>query len=166
MYVSAVKVTHINDVALATPISLPEHNRSSLPISYEEIKSEARTANGTLRKFVIAKKKNIELSWNMLPSRADLVVDYPSVTGVVGAEGIQDLYNLHSSNKLTLALRYHSAPGVSSDSSAPMSSVNVDTVNVFISSFQYNIVKRLNDKIGASPSGFDYVDVSIGFTEV
>ena len=155
-----MSMTTISAIKVTSPITmeLTEHNRSTLPIQYEAIENARRTANGTMRKFVIAKKKNIALSWSMLPSRTNLTVD-----GKSGAEAIKDLYDNYYEVPLTLEVKYHhTANGIySSDDSS--TSMTTETITVFISSFAYDIQKRLKDTTG---SGFDYVNVSIGFTEV
>lgn len=152
--VSAIKVT--------SPVAFEftEHNRSTLPIGYEHIETSQRTANGTMRKFVVAKKKGIQLSWSMLPSRTNLTVD-----GKYGAEAIKDFYETYCFEPLSLDVKYHksSPTSFSSDNSSAVSSLTAETLTVFITSFSYEVVKRLND---SSNSGFDYVNVSIGFTEV
>ena len=155
-------ITTVSAVKVTSPVvfEFTEHNRSSLPIQYEQIETTQRMANGTMRKFVVAKKKTIQLAWSMLPSRTNLTVD-----GKYGAEGIKDLYDTYCFKPLTVELRYHqSTPtSFSSDNSAEVSSLTAETLTMFISGFSYDVKKRLND---SGSTGFDYVDVSISFTEV
>ena len=47
---------------------LTDHNRSDIDITPLLIEKEARMANGTLRKFVVAKKDIISVSWDFLPT--------------------------------------------------------------------------------------------------
>ena len=158
-----MSMTTISAIKITSPVTLEltEHNRSSLPLSPELISAERRTANGTMRKYVIAKKNSFQVSWNMLPSRTDLTVD-----GKSGAEAIKDFYDLYCGQPVTLELKYHqnrsggSLVYASDDSSTSMST---QTLNVFITSFSYEIVKRLQD---SGTTGFDYVNISMGFTEI
>ncbi|NBO23575.1 hypothetical protein EBU94_09605, partial [bacterium] len=63
-------------------ISLTEHNREPIDFSYENITKEARMANGYMRKYVVAQKKNLSVDWNMVPSVAS--VQTMIVTGSAG----------------------------------------------------------------------------------
>lgn len=47
---------------------LTDHNRGEIDITPLLIEKEARMANGTLRKFVVAKKDVISVSWDFLPT--------------------------------------------------------------------------------------------------
>jgi hypothetical protein len=66
---------------------LSEHNRAPVSISIDRIQQTQRMSNGTLRKFFIADKKTINISWSMLPSRASYTVDEK-----YGARDIKDFY--------------------------------------------------------------------------
>lgn len=155
-FISAIKIT--------SPITLEltDHNRSTLMLTPEQISNERRTANGTMRKYVIAVKNSFQVSWNMLPSRTNMTVD-----GKTGAEAIKDFYDLYNGRPITLELRYHQYRGAGSSvvysTDDNTTTMTVQTLNVFISSFSYEVVKRLKD---SSTTGFDYVNVSIGFTEI
>ena len=74
-YISALTITEVDGVALATPFKFTEHSRSSIPLSYEHIESAERMANGSLRKFIIAKKMSFSVSWQNLPSLDAMTVD-------------------------------------------------------------------------------------------
>jgi hypothetical protein len=47
---------------------LTDHNRESISFDYEIIERSARMADGTMRKFVVAKKMKINTAWHDLPS--------------------------------------------------------------------------------------------------
>lgn len=49
---------------------ITDHNRGPAQISYETIENSARMANGTMRKFITANKKNISFSWTDVPAAA------------------------------------------------------------------------------------------------
>jgi len=56
-------------------IKLSEHNREPIEISIERIEQSQRMANGSLRKFFVADKKNFSVSWNRLPGSRIYTVD-------------------------------------------------------------------------------------------
>ncbi len=66
---------------------LTEHNRAPLQISYEEIGNLERTARGTKRGYVVARKRSFQLSWDTCPSDALATVD-----GFWGANELKDFY--------------------------------------------------------------------------
>lgn len=47
--------------------AITEHNRSELSISPKRIETSKRMANGMLRKYVIADKREFSVSWDMVP---------------------------------------------------------------------------------------------------
>jgi hypothetical protein len=147
--VSALKVTHVNGVALTTAFEFTEHNRSSIPLSYEYIESAERMANGYMRKFVVAKKASFSVSWSELPSPTLQTVD-----GKPGAAGIKNFYDLYYGDKLTVVFTHY-------NTEVEGAITSTDTVDMYISSFSYEISKRLTTSAG----GYDRVNVSIGFLE-
>lgn len=64
-----------------------DHNRSALNVSYESIESSGRTVNGTLRKFVVARKRTFKIEW------VDLFNTDNTVDGFMGADAIDAFYN-------------------------------------------------------------------------
>jgi len=61
---------------------LTDHNRQSINISFEPIQREKRMANGYMRKYVIAQKRNVSVNWDMVPSVAS--VQTQIITGSSG----------------------------------------------------------------------------------
>ena len=59
----------------ATWIYLTDHNRQPVKIVFEVIEKTNRMADGTLRRYVIARKHKISTSWKMLPSKTAETVD-------------------------------------------------------------------------------------------
>ena len=47
---------------------ITDHNREPFSISTEIIESQSRMANGTMRKYVVAQKNKISVSWKYVPS--------------------------------------------------------------------------------------------------
>ena len=74
-------------IYLNTTIKLSDHNRQPVSIQTNRIEKQQRMSNGTLRKFFIADKKSINVSWNMLPSLSTFTVD-----GGYGAIDLRSFY--------------------------------------------------------------------------
>jgi len=64
-----------------------EHNRDPISISTNRIENVQRMSNGTLRKYFIADKLNLSISWEMIPSFRNETVD-----GGWGAEDLKTFY--------------------------------------------------------------------------
>lgn len=105
-----------------------EHNRSSIDVSPIRIEKVKRTANGTARKFFIAEKKRISVSWDMLPSTTALTVD-----GGWGATDLKSFYE-SSTGRGSFSIRLNYAKNGSS-SYEP-------TINVMFADFSCVLVKR------------------------
>lgn len=118
-----------------------EHNRQSIQITEQKIKSSERTINGTLRENVRAVKSRYSISWELVPSLASKTVD-----GFWGGREILDF--ARSTNSFTLEIRYDDADG----------GTLTKTV-VFSGDPEYEVV-------GRSPAGFDLVNVSVELEEV
>ena len=108
----------LNDVALS------EHNRNPVGIGYNRIEKSQRMSNGTLRRFFIADKKTLTVSWNMLPSYSNYTVD-----GGYGALDLKALYESFAQSTFNVKLKTGTTTGF------------IDTTMVF-SSFTCELVKR------------------------
>lgn len=149
---------------------LTDHNRDPISISTELIESQARMANGRMRKYVVAQKNTISASWSYVPSKTAETADLN-----YGAAWIESFYKSNAGIPIYLKL-------VSSeiDPDAAMGAIPSDTnfktaseiiptlvrpnatgskvFTVFMSNFSKTIVNRT--KLS------DYVDMSIDFTEI
>lgn len=104
-----------------------EHNRSAIEVSTERIEQATRMANGTLRKFFIADKKQFSVSWTMLPGRRAYTAD-----GYWGAEDLIKFYESpEGQSTFNIKLNY------AYDGTALFT-----TYNVNCSSFTANLRKR------------------------
>jgi len=72
---------------LNSNIKLSEHNRQPVSIGKTRIEQTKRMNNGLMRKFFIAEKETISVSWNMLPSFSTMTVD-----GGYGAVDLKAFY--------------------------------------------------------------------------
>lgn len=73
-------------------ILITDHNRSPLQESVELIERKARMANGTLRKYVVAKKKTWSCSWEMLPAVNTVAGGMSTVDGGMAGQAMLDFY--------------------------------------------------------------------------
>lgn len=137
---------------------LTDHNRQAIEINTELIEKESRMANGTLRKFVVAKKDTISTSWEFLPAKSSDIVD-----GNYSGSWLTAFYNANVGLPIYLKLvaSKHNDPAIGAypvDSSYATAQNTSRIYNVFISSFSKTVSKRTKVT--------DYIDMSIEFTEV
>lgn len=131
--------------------SLSDHNRSPLDISYEPIEKSQRTANGTMRKYVVATKRTFTTSWQDLPGMTSQTVD-----AKMGAMELKKFYEDNFDNSFVFKIY----AGSESSPTQRAAATPTETVNtsVFISNFSCTISKRLG--------GIDFWNVDISFVEV
>lgn len=115
-----------------------DHGRSPLSQSVERIETKQRMANGTMRRYVVAKKRIWQVSWNNLPDRATTFL-----AGGNPGEWIEAWHDDHDGEFL-MRLR----DGAS----------NLEVVTVMITDFSKEIVKR--------GSSFDLWTLDITLEEV
>lgn len=153
----------------STWYKLTDHNREPVQIDVELIESSSRMANGSLRKYVVAKKHKISTSWAFLPTKTAETAD-----GNFGAAWMESFYNANAGIPIYVKiieskLNADPAAGAIPDESGnnfktaqtELSTANATgsrTYSVFITSFTKTLVKR-------TPIA-DYVDISIEFTEM
>lgn len=153
----------------STWYKLTDHNRQPIQIDIELIENQSRMADGSLRKYIVAKKHKVSTSWNFLPTKTAETAD-----GNYGAAWIESFYNANAGipiyvkiveSKLNTDPAAGSVPDESGDNfktSATEASVTNATgyvvYNAFITSFSKTVSKR--SKIS------DYVDIDIEFTEI
>lgn len=164
-----VSINYNPSTQSGTWYKLTDHNRQEIDIKPIVIEKESRMANGTLRKFVIAKKDVISVSWDFLPSK-------PSSTGnssndanftVVDANSsgswIQSFYNANVGVPIYLKIiaSKHTDPA---SGTAPLDSTYVSALTgekiyeVFMTGFSKTIKKR--------NSVTDFLDITLEFTEI
>jgi hypothetical protein len=126
-------------------LTLSDHSRSPLSVNYEVIENSQRMANGTLRKYIISKKRNLTCSWDMLPTSSDLVVDNNA-----SALSMKRFFEINNVYPMTMSIYYkrNSSPDLS----------YVETIEVFWDSFNFDVIKRYQN--------FDYWNVTTDFMEI
>lgn len=137
---------------------LTDHNRSPIKISTEIIESQSRMANGNMRKYVVAQKNNISVSWSFVPSKQSECVD-----GFYSAAWLESFYKNNSGLPIFLkvvASELDPDPAFGSLPTGTFATAQTGfkTYNVFMNDFSKTIINRT--KVS------DYVDMNIEFTEI
>lgn len=73
-----------DDVSLTR---VTEHNRAPVDVSWESIETSERMINGTLRKWLVTRKRTWSTSWEMVPHSTNRTVD-----GGMGGEAMESFY--------------------------------------------------------------------------
>lgn len=148
---------------------LTDHNRQEIQITPMLIEKEQRMANGTLRKFVVAKKDIISVSWDFLPSK-------PANTGNVTNDAKFDIVDSNYAGSWMESF-YNSNVGIPiylkiiaskytdpATGQVPLANTYVSastgekTYQVFMTGFSKTIRKR-------NPVT-DFLDITLEFTEI
>jgi hypothetical protein len=137
---------------------LTDHNREPIQIKPEIIESQSRMANGKMRKYVIAQKNNISVSWKYVPSKTSECVD-----GFYGAAWIESFYKSNASVPIYLKVVSSELDPdilIGSIPSGTFSTAETgfQVYSVFMTDFSKTVINRT--KLS------DYVDMSIEFTEI
>jgi hypothetical protein len=137
---------------------LTDHNRSPIKISPEIIEAESRMANGKMRKYVIAQKNNISVSWNYVPSKTSECVD-----GFYSAAWLESFYKSNSGLPIYLKvvsseLDPDPAFGALPAGTFATAQTGSKVYNVYMNGFSKTIINRTRIS--------DYVDMNIEFTEI
>lgn len=118
-----------------------DHNRSPLTASVERIENKQRMASGTLRKYVVAKKRTWSCSWDMLP-HSNTSLGMPTVDGRMAG---QDIKNFYDSTNGPFQLDIYYGDGT------------FETAFVMFSDFSHEIQKR---------GKVDFWNISVSMEEV
>jgi hypothetical protein len=152
---SAIQVSLNN----STWYKLTDHNREPIELSFELIESQNRMANGSLRKYIIAKKSIISTSWNFVPTKTSETAD-----GNYGAAWLESFYNANAGIPIYVKLIISEIDPDIALGSIPLDA-NFKTAltgekvyTVFMTEFSKNLLKRTRVS--------DYVDMNIQFTEI
>lgn len=150
---------------LTASFMLSDHSRSPLDISYDRYEKSVQLSNGLTRKYVIATKRSINLSWDNLPSSASVTVDKGA-----GAYELQKFYDNNFNNSITVTTFTDQGVGTSlytgislpgtSASPYPIISTMPSASGVswtgYIDSFSCNVNKRY---YGGGTVGKGYYDL-------
>lgn len=114
---------------------ITDHNRTPLSISVERFERKQRMANGTLRRYSVAKKRTWSASWDMLPSRNDAA---GGITTADGGWAGKDIENFHNSTDGAFRMRLRAGR----DSEKAITDGTIEEVTVMITDFSKEVVKR------------------------
>lgn len=126
---------------------ISDHNRSPVREEIERIENKKRMANGTLRRYSVTKKRTYSMDWSMLPSTNKKEAQGGMATADGGFAG-EDLERIHNTinTPFRMVMRRGSAKGLATptptEAQLPYSDDNFYIVNVMISDFSKEIVKR------------------------
>ncbi len=130
----------------ATWTRITDHGRAPLSISVERIENKQRMADGTLRRYVVAKKRSFSTSWENLPDKATTFL-------ANGQPGVW-LENFHNTTDGAFHMRLRAGD----DRDKTITALNGTIFKVMISDFSKEIRKR--------GVGFDLWTLSITLEEV
>jgi hypothetical protein len=137
---------------------LTDHNRDPISISQELIESQSRMANGKTRKYVIAQKNSISVSWGYVPSKTEETVDLN-----YSAAWLESFYKSNAGVSIYLKvvsseLDPDAGIGAVPSGTFATAETGFKVYNVFMESFSKSIINRTRVS--------DYVSMSIDFSEV
>lgn len=108
-------------------VKISDHNRSSLSIDIERIENKKRMADGTLRRYVVSKKRSFSCSWDNLPSKKVQLL----ANGEAG-EWMEEFHNTHDG---AFMIRLREGSDINSE-------IGIEEVEVMISDFSKEVLKR------------------------
>jgi len=129
---------------------LTDHNRSPIDISQELIETQARMANGRMKKYVVAQKNIISVSWSYVPSKTSETADLNH-----SAAWLESFYRANVGSPIWLKVV---ASELDSSGNFVTAKTGSEVYTVFMNNFSKSIINRT--KVS------DYVSMSIDFTEV
>jgi hypothetical protein len=137
---------------------LTDHNRDPITISQELIETQARMANGRMRKYVVSQKNAIGTSWSYVPSKIEETADLN-----YSAAWLESFYNSNAGIPIYLKVvssELDTDAGIGAVPSGTFATAQTGfkVYNVFMNNFSKTIINRT--KLS------DYVDMSIDFTEI
>lgn len=163
-------------------IILSDHNRSEISFRANRLENRKRMVNGHMRSYHIADKMSVSFSYSLLPSRSfngdpEFNASGVATTSLIehtvdGGAGGAELLEWYSSNpgSFYMFLSYDKPQEFSAENRYENLDKYSDVLEVFISDFSYDVIKRGNvtDYSGATPivKDRDLWDISISLEEV
>ena len=152
-------------------IILSDHNRSEISFKTNRLENRKRMVNGHMRSYHIADKMNVSFSYNLLPSRSfngdpefntsgvatDLSLIEYTVDGGAGGAELLDWYTSNPGS-FYMFLSYDKPQNFTAGIYEKLDKYS-DVLEVFISDFSYNVIKR-------GGTNHDLWDISISLEEV
>ena len=113
----------------ATFQKISDHNRAPIDIEFERIGSDHQTADGTLRRWTVAKKRTFSTSWEMLPSTNTKSAQGGMTTADLGWAG-ESMENFYNTTDGAFQVQFRRGDGTT------------ETVTCMITDFSKSVVKR------------------------
>ena len=110
---------------------ITDHGRGPLDIQPQRIENSQRMANGTMRRYVVAKKRRFELSWENVPDKA---TDF-----LAGGQTGKWMQDFHDDVDGAFYMRVREGAAIDNE---PEDATNTETVIVMITDFSKSITKR------------------------
>lgn len=107
---------------------LTEHNRGPMQVSYEEVGNLERTARGTKRGYVVARKRSFQLSWETCPSDAPATID--------GFWAASEIKNFYQNNFGSFTVKFYNK------NNAVNISNPLESIECVFKDFSYEVKKR------------------------
>ena len=145
-----VSINYNPSTGSGTWYKLTDHNRSPIDISQELIETQARMANGRMKKYVVAQKNIISVSWSYVPSKTSETADLNH-----SAAWLESFYRANVGSPIWLKVV---ASELDSSGNFVTAKTGSEVYTVFMNNFSKSIINRT--KVS------DYVSMSIDFTEV
>ena len=123
----------------ATWNKISDHNRSPLSIGVERLETKSRMVDGTLRRYSVAKKRTISVSWENFPSKTSPL--YAGRTGLGTVDGGwagEDIENFHDT--VDGAFKVKLRKGI--DEAKDTSDASIEVIDVMMTDFSKEVVKR------------------------
>lgn len=131
--------------AAGTVIKVTDHGRSPLSENIERIENRQRMADGTLRRYTVAKKRSWSCSWKNIPSDNDVAGGMKTVDGGMAGDDIENWVR-DTDGIFRMILRRGSAVDMVAPNPAegliPYNDGNFYIVNVMVTEFDKEVTKR------------------------
>lgn len=170
-YNALAGISVATSAASTTFYQLTDHNRQPITIDFDIMEKAARMADGTMRKYVVSRKRKVSVNWQDLPSgtgkpfnpSTSSAFNYGytfTVDGNKGGAWIKSFYEQNVFKPIVVKVIHSGDNATTNADSAfyPSPNSNGESFNCFITSFKYDIIKRYELT--------DLVNVSIEFTEI
>lgn len=132
-------------------VALSEHNRAPMSIGYNRIEKTQRMANGSLRKYFVADKKTLSVSWEQLPSYSNYTVD-----GGYGALDIKTFYEgISGKSSFPVTISYSTKTGTTTE-----------VLTMIFTSFSCEVTKRNIRSSSSDVYPQEFWSVSLSLEEV
>lgn len=118
---------------------ITDHNREPLAITWERIERKNRMADGTLRRYTVAKKRTFSTSWTLLPHlRNSTYLGRVGMTTVDDGWSGQEMETFFNNNDGRFLMKLRK--GI--DEAKAITDGTIEVVPVMISDFSRDVEKR------------------------